>query len=167
MNPLSARLKLSVCFLTLLTSVLSDVQAVSQTRVATQQSARITAIKASTVDPSNGEISVSDNIFDRQQGNKPPFAGSGAANYPTRYLLVMVEVTNDDGRKVELTATEGRRIVWRKISPAYMQAADYDHTYAIFFIEGDRCELVRLRARLVGPGKPSMMTKAIEFGCGE
>jgi NADPH-dependent ferric siderophore reductase len=82
----------------------------------------------------------------------------------------MVEVTDDDGRKVELTATEGRRVVWRKISPSYIEAGGSSmdaKTYAVFFIEGERCEVVKLRARLVGPGKPSMMTKAIEFVCSE
>jgi hypothetical protein len=166
MSTLSARLKLGAFLIFLLASLFGSVSAFSA-QSSTTPTARITAIKAATVNAQDGELSVSDNIFDRQQGSAPPFAGSGAANYPTRYLMVMVEVTNNDGRKVELTATEGRRVVWRKISTAHMTPADYEKTYAIFFIEGDRCELVRLRARLVGPGKPSTMTKAIEFGCGE
>ncbi len=166
MSTLPARLKLRALFMLLLVSVFGSASVFSA-QSSTTPPARITAIKASTVSAQEGSLSVSDNIFDRQQGSAPPFAGSGAANYPTRYLMVMVEVTNNDGRKVELTATEGRRVVWRKISTAHMEPSDYEKTYAIFFIEGDRCELVRLRARLVGPGKPSTMTKAIEFGCGE
>jgi hypothetical protein len=132
--------------------------------------ARITAMRAFTADPANDVLSLSDDIFAKESGNKTPFAGSGTANYPTHYLLVMVEVTDDDGRKVELTATEGRQVVWRKISPSYIQAGGSSmdaKTYAVFFIEGDRCEIIKLRARLRGPGKPSALTKSIEFVCGE
>lgn len=165
------RLSLSACLLALVTGILSGASAFSATTTTPPPAAsRITAMRAFTADPSDGALVLSDDIFSKEPGNKTPFAGSGTANYPTHYLLVMVEVTDDDGRKVELTATEGRKIVWRKISPSYIQAGGSSmdaKTYALFFIEGDRCEVVKLRARLIGAGKPSTMTKAIEFACGE
>lgn len=164
----SVRLKLKVCLVSLVLG-LSSSGIVSAVPCTAAPAARITALKAFTVDPEGGEFTLSNDVFEGQQGSKPPFAGSGTANYPTHYLMVMVEVTDDDGRKVELTATEGRKVVWRKISPAYIQAgrSSFEPTYAVFFIEGDRCEIIKLKARLVGPGKPSSMTKAIEFVCSE
>jgi hypothetical protein len=113
-----------------------------------------------------------EDIFANQKGNAPVFAGSGAANYPTHYLLVMVEVTSDDwSAKVQLTGTEGRKVVYNKIAQSYVPAGGGDvknvKTYALFFIEGDRCEKIRLTARLLGQRQPSTMTKTVEFACGE
>ncbi len=172
MNITPPRLKVRAFFMLLLLLVAtSSTGAASVGASFGQTPSRITAMKAFTADPFEGSISLSDDIFARQQGNKPPFAGSGAANYPTHYLIVMVEVTGSYGHRVELTATEGRKIVWRKISETNVESGESFSepikSYAIFFIEGTRCELIRLRARLVGAGKRSGMTKAIEFGCGE
>jgi hypothetical protein len=115
---------------------------------------------------------VSGDIFADQKGKTSVFAGSGAANYPTRYLLVTVEVTSDDWTaKVQLTGTEGRRVVFNKISQANIAPGGGDvknvKTYALFFIEGDRCETIKLTARLIGERRASTMTKTVEFGCGE
>lgn len=170
MNTLRLRLTVKVCLMSLCLGISSSAGAFGDLTVS-QQPGRITAMNAFTADPGEGALSLSDDIFARQQGSKIPFAGIGAANYPTHYLLVMVEVTGSYGHRVELTATEGRKVVWRKTSStnvptgaSYMEPVK---SYAIFFIEGDRCEIIKLRARLVAPGKPSVMTKAIEFACGE
>ncbi|HEV7844238.1 MAG TPA: hypothetical protein VGO69_11120 [Pyrinomonadaceae bacterium] len=138
---------------------------------------RITALKVSTLDSENAELSLSEDIFKGERGNKPVRAGTGAANYPEHHLVVLVELTGglgSTGAKVELRATEGRKLVWRKISDTFYQKLGADtedqqnpRTYAIFFIEGMRCETLKLTARYVGPGKPSSMTRTIEFACGE
>jgi hypothetical protein len=111
-------------------------------------------------------------IFEGKTGNAPVFAGSGAANYPTRNLLVMVEATGEDWNPgIELIGREGRRVVYRKITKAYVAGGgSYSapvKTYAFFFIEGVRCETISLTARILGQRRPSTMTKTIQFGCGE
>ena len=133
---------------------------------------RITALKVSTVNPDESGAGVSEDIFADQKGKASVFAGSGAANYPTHYLLVMVEVTSDDwSAKVQLTGTEGRKVVFNKISPTYIApgggGTENVKTYAVFFIEGDRCEKIKLTARLLGQRQPSTMTKTVDFACGE
>ncbi|HKR00132.1 MAG TPA: hypothetical protein VJT09_05635 [Pyrinomonadaceae bacterium] len=131
-------------------------------------------MKVSTLQASEAKLDLSDDLFADQRGNAPVSAGMGAANYPEHYLVVLVETTGNTSSKVELRATEGRRLVWRKISEAYYEKGGYDRedldnprSYAIFFIEGTRCETLKLTARVVGPGRPSSMTRTIEFACGE
>lgn len=135
---------------------------------------RITALKVSTLDSVEAELSLSEDLFKGQRGNAPVRAGTGAANYPEHHLIVLVELTGGTTSKVELRATEGRRLVWRKVAETFYQKLGADtedfknpRTYAIFFIEGTRCETLKLTARYVGPGKPSSMTRTIEFACGE
>ncbi|HUQ31797.1 MAG TPA: hypothetical protein VM095_06745 [Pyrinomonadaceae bacterium] len=138
---------------------------------------RITALKVSTLDSENAELSLSEDLFKGESGNRPVRAGTGAANYPEHHLVVLVELTGGvgpTGPKVELRATEGRKLVWRKISNTFYQKLGADtedlqnpRTYAIFIIEGMRCETLKLTARYVGTGKPSSMTRTIEFACGE
>jgi hypothetical protein len=134
--------------------------------------ARITSLKVSTVNPDEEGPGVSGDIFADAKGKSSVFAGTGAANYPTHYLLITVEVTSDDWTaKVQLTGTEGRRVVFNKISQTNIATGrsgiENVRTYAVFFIEGDRCETIKLAARLVGQRRPSTMTKTVEFGCGE
>jgi hypothetical protein len=142
-------------------------------RRAQQAATKITAMKVSTVEPSpEGEMGTLSDIFEGKTGNAPVFAGTGAANYPTRRLMVMVEATGEDSNpSIELTGREGRRLVYRKISKAFVPTSgSYGApatTYSFFFIEGDRCETIKLTARIVGQRRPSTMTKTIEFGCGE
>jgi hypothetical protein len=131
-------------------------------------------LKVSTLDALEGELSLSEDLFKGKPGNAPVFAGSGSANYPEHHLVVLVELTGGSSNKVELRATEGRRLVWRKVADTFYQKHGYDteeldnpRTYAIFFIEGTRCETLKLTARYLGPGKPSSMTRTVEFGCGE
>jgi hypothetical protein len=81
-------------------------------------------------------------------------------------------VTSDDWTaKVQLTGTEGRRVVFNKISQSNVPFGGGDvqnvKTYAVFFIEGDRCETIKLTARLIGQRRASTMTRTVEFGCGE
>jgi hypothetical protein len=137
---------------------------------------RITALKVSTLDSDNAELALSEDLFKGQRGNAPVRAGTGAANYPEHHLVVLVELTGGlgAGSKIELRATEGRRLVWRKISDTFYQKLGADtedmqnpRTYAIFFIEGTRCDTLKLTARYMGPGRPSSMTRTIEFSCGE
>jgi hypothetical protein len=165
-----ARPTLTILLVSLILSVSSGISATSARQPATV--ARITALKVSTMSPGEEGPGVSDDIFADQKGKTSVFAGSGAANYPTRYLLVTVEVTSDDWTaKVQLTGTEGRRVVFNKISQANIAPGGGDvknvKTYALFFIEGDRCETIKLTARLIGERRASTMTKTVEFGCGE
>lgn len=165
-----ARPTLAALLVSLILSISGGVSATSARQPATV--ARITALKVSTMSPGEEGPGVSDDIFADQKGKTSVFAGSGAANYPTRYLLVTVEVTSDEWTaKVQLTGTEGRRVVFNKISQANVAAGGGDiknvKTYALFFIEGDRCETIKLTARLIGERRASTMTKTVEFGCGE
>lgn len=135
---------------------------------------RITAVKVSTLDSVEGELSLSEDLFKGKPGNAPVFTGTGAANYPEHHLMVLVELTGGSTSKVELRAMEGRRLVWRKVADTFYQKGGYDNedldnprSYAIFFIEGARCETLKLTARYLGPGKPSSMTRTVEFACGE
>jgi hypothetical protein len=161
----------ALCFASLLL-VISATAARGQSRYPITPG-KITALKVSTLIVSDAELSLSQDIFKHQQGGGPVRAGSGAANLPERYLMVLVELTGGQTSKVELTATEGRRVVWRKVSGTNVEGLDYttdsknQKSYAIFFIEGDRCDTLKLTARYVGPGKPSSMTRTIEFSCGE
>lgn len=165
-----ARTTLTTLLAILLLSVSSGVSATGIRHRA--QAAKITAMKVSTLNPSENGIGTFDDIFANRQGNKPVFAGTGAANYPTHYLLVLVEVTGPAwSEKIQLTGTEGRRIVYNKISPSYVPTGEGGiesvKTYALFFIEGDRCETIKLTARLLGQRRASTMTRTIDFGCGE
>jgi hypothetical protein len=135
---------------------------------------KITALKVSTLDSAEGELSLSEDLFKGKPGNAPVFAGMGAANYPEHHLVVLVELTGGSTGKVELRATEGRQLVWRKVANTFYQKLGADtedtnnpRTYAIFFIEGERCQDLKLTARYVGPGKPSSMSRTVEFACGE
>jgi hypothetical protein len=165
-----ARRTLATLLASLFLSFSCGISATSVRQSATP--ARITSLKVSTVDPNAEGPGVSGDIFADAKGKTSVFAGSGAANYPTHYLLVTVEVTSDDwSAKVQLTGTEGRRVVFNKISQTNVAMGGGDvrnvKTYAVFFIEGDRCETIKLTARLVGQRRASTMTRTVEFGCGE
>lgn len=136
--------------------------------------ARITAMKISTLDSEGGKLAVSEDLFANQRNNGPVRAGTGSANYPEHHLLVLVQVTGNTDAKVELQATEGRRLVWRKVSQPFYEKLGADtedinnpRRYVIFFIEGERCATLKLTARLVGQRQPSSISKTIEFSCGE
>lgn len=168
--PISRKLMLS--FTTLLL-IISATPSPAQTRPRIRPG-RITAVKVSTLDSVEGELSLSEDLFKGKPGNAPVFAGIGAANYPEHHLVVLVELTGGSSSKVELRATEGRQLVWRKVADTFYQKLGADtedldnpRTYAIFFIEGTRCENLKLTARYLGPGKPSSMTRTVEFACGE
>ena len=157
-----------------LASALLVICAAASAATAQTSPGKITALKVSTLDSSEGELSLSEDVFKGKPGNAPVFAGMGAANYPEHHLVVLVELTGGSTGKVELRATEGRRLVWRKIASTFYQKLGADtedinnpRTYAIFFIEGERCVPLKLAARYVGPGKPSSMTRTVEFACGE
>jgi hypothetical protein len=140
---------------------------------------KITGLMASTISPgesADGKPSFGsvEDVFAGQKGNAPVFAGTGTANYPTHWLLVMVEVTGRSAQpRVELRASEGRRLVTRKIADAYVPTGasfiEPIKTYALFFIEGDRCETLKLTARLVEPEnrRAPALSKMIQFVCGE
>lgn len=163
----------SIGFLAVLLLCVSSGASVTLAERTMQTATKITAVKVATINPSiDGELGTFDDIFEGKTGNAPVFAGTGAANYPTRHLLVMVETTGEDWNpSIELTGREGRRIVYKKISKGYIGHGGSFmapvKTYALFFIEGDRCEIIKLTARLLGQRRPSTMTKTIEFGCGE
>jgi hypothetical protein len=170
MSVLFARASITMFLASLLLSGSSGIAAIGVKQPATP--GRITALKVSTISPNEQGFGTLEDIFANQKGNAPVFAGSGAANYPTHYLLVMVEVMSDDwSAKVQLTGTEGRKVVFNKIAESYVPFGGGDvenvKTYALFFIEGDRCDKIKLTARLLGQRRPSTMTKIVEFACGE
>ena len=136
--------------------------------------ARITAMKVSTLDSEGGKLAVSEDLFVNQSGSSPVRAGNGSGNYPEHHLLVLVQVTGNTDAKVELQATEGRKLVWSKVSQPFYEKLGADtedinnpRRYVIFFIEGERCQTLKLTARLVGQRQPSSMSRTIEFSCGE
>lgn len=169
MRVVFARLASMALLATLLLSVSS---AASGQR--TQPANRITAIKVSTIipRPPDGEMDSFDDLLANRTGNEAVLVDRGTANFPVRYLLVMVDVTgNTTGSMVELTGRERRRVIYRKISEAYVGPGETRHepfkTFALFFIEGVRCDTLRLTARLMNERPTSTMTKTLEFPCGE
>ena len=168
-------LKALSCLIVLLIPFVCLAQTGSAKRPPARQQARITAMKVSVVSPeAEGALPVLGNIFEYGlRNNGVVFAGSGSANYPVHNLLVMVEVVGDGWQyKVELRAAEGRRLVYRKVGTSNVPSGASSTpatSYAFFFIEGDRCERLKLTATLVGARgqRGAATTQLIDFACGE
>jgi hypothetical protein len=100
---------------------------------------------------------------------------STSANAPFGPVLVIVEVTGEleagNGKSIILTATEGRRTVFRgTFGPGPYQGVSEDGKkfYAPFWIESNvLCDPIKITARVVGQRQASTMTKTVKFLCGE
>ena len=100
---------------------------------------------------------------------------STAANAPLGPVLIIVEVTGEleggHGKSIILTATEGRRTVFRgTFGPGPYQGVSEDGKkfYVPFWIGSNvLCVPLKITARVVGQRQASTMTKTIKFLCGE
>ncbi len=100
---------------------------------------------------------------------------STSGNAPFGPILIIVEVTGEleagSGKSIALTATEGRRAVFRgTFNPGPYQGASEDGKkfYAPFWIGSNGlCSPLKITARVVGQRQALTMTKTVKFLCGE
>jgi len=134
-------------------------------RVAQNKPWAITGIKVKEYDQATGdlaEVSLEQTL-------------STSANSPFGPVLVIVEVTGElsagDGKSIVLTATEGRRTIFRgTFGPGAYQGVSEDGKkfYAPFWIGSNvLCDPLKITARVVGQRQASTMTKTVKFLCGE
>jgi hypothetical protein len=126
---------------------------------------RITGIRVKEYDQATGELS--EVSLDQTL--------STSANSPFGPVLVIVEVTGEleagHGKSIALTATEGRRTVFRgTFGPGPYQgvSADGKKFYVPFWISSNGlCDPLKLTARVVSQRQASNMTRTVKFLCGE
>lgn len=134
-------------------------------RPAQNKTWEITGIKVKEYDQGTGdlaELSVEETL-------------SSSANAPFGPVLVLVEVTGEleagHGKSIVVTATEGRRTVFRgTFGPGPYQGVSEDGKkfYAPFWIGSNvLCDPLKITARVVGQRQASTMTKTVKFLCGE
>lgn len=134
-------------------------------RVAQNKAWEITGIKVKEYDQGTGElseVSVEETL-------------SSSANAPFGPVLVLVEVTGEleagQGKSIVLTATEGRRTIFRgTFGPGPYQGVSEDGKkfYAPFWINSNvLCDAIKITARVTGQRQASSMTKTVKFLCGE
>jgi hypothetical protein len=134
-------------------------------RAAQSKNWSITGIKVKEYDQATGdlaEISIGETL-------------STSANAPFGPVLVLVEITGEleagHGKSIVLTATEGRRTIFRgTFGPGPYQGVSEDGKkfYAPFWIGSNvLCDPLKITARVVGQRQASTMTKAVKFLCGE
>lgn len=134
-------------------------------RAAQNKTWGITGIKVKEYDQATGELtelSVEETL-------------STSANAPFGPVLVLVEVTGEleagHGKSIVLTATEGRRTVFRgTFGPGPYQGVSEDGKkfYAPFWIASNvLCDTLKIMARVSGQRQASTMTKTVKFQCGE
>jgi len=100
---------------------------------------------------------------------------STSANAPFGPVLVIVEVTGEldagHGKSIALTATEGRRTIFRgTFGPGPYQGVSEDGKkfYVPFWIGSNvLCEPLKITASVVGQRQASTMTRTVKFQCGE
>jgi hypothetical protein len=100
---------------------------------------------------------------------------STSANAPFGPVLVIVEVTGEleggHGKSIVLTATEGRRTIFRgTFGPGAYQGVSEDGKkfYVPFWIDSNvLCDPLKITARVAGQRQASTMTKTVKFLCGE
>ena len=133
--------------------------------VAQNKDWKITGIKVKEYDQATGdlaELSVEETL-------------SSSANAPFGPVLVIVEVTGEleagHGKSIALTATEGRRTVFRgTFGPGPYQGASEDGKkfYVPFWIDSNvLCDPLKITARVVGQRPASIMTTTVKFQCSE
>jgi hypothetical protein len=134
-------------------------------RAAQSKNWSITGIKVKEYDQATGEldeINIGETL-------------STSANAPFGPVLVIVEVTGEleagHGKSIVLTATEGRRTVFRgTFGPGPYQGVSEDGKkfYAPFWIGSNvLCDPLKITARVIGQRQASTMTKTVKFLCGE
>lgn len=92
-------------------------------------------------------------------------------NYTADTFLVIVEVTGPPENREPLptlvfTATSGRKILVKQTARIFNTIGDGTY-YAAFLVPTTGCDPVKVSARITGQRKPSMMSKLINFQCGE
>lgn len=100
---------------------------------------------------------------------------SSSANAPFGPVLVLVEVTGEleagHGKSIVLTATEGRRTIFRgTFGPGPYQGASEDGKkfFAPFWIASNvLCGPLKITARVTGQRQASATTRTVKFQCGE
>ena len=133
-------------------------------RAAQNKTWGITGIKVKEYDQGTGELdelNVGDTMI-------------SSANAPFGPVLVIVEVTGEleagQGKSIVLTATEGRRTVFRgTFGPGPYQGVSEDGKkfYAPFWIGSNvLCDSLKITARVAGQRRASM-TRTVKFECGE
>lgn len=87
-------------------------------------------------------------------------------------LLVTVEVSGKPGvyssnRKVEVTAFEGRRLIAKQV----VSIGALDEATGKYFVpvllNGPFCQMVTIKARLIGQARSSSLERKLDFQCGE
>ena len=138
---------------------------ISNPRAAQNKTWEITGIKVKEYDQATGdlsEVSLEETL-------------STSANAPFGPVLILVEVTGEleagNGKSIVLTATEGRRTVFRgTYGPGPYQGISEDGKkfYAPFWIASNvLCDPLKITARVTGQRQASTMTKTVKFLCGE
>src|ERR1043165_5614124 len=100
---------------------------------------------------------------------------STSANAPYGPVLILVEITGElgagSGQSISLTATEGRKIVYRGTygpGPYQGMSENGKMFYAPFWINSNvLCDPLKITARVVGQRQASTMTMTVKFTCGE
>jgi hypothetical protein len=134
-------------------------------RIAQSKNWGITGIKVKKYDQATGhlaEVSFEETL-------------STSANAPFGPILIIIEVTGEleagNGKSIALTATEGRRTIFRgTFGPGPYQGASADGKkfYAPFWISSNAlCDPIKITAHVVGQRQVSTMTKTVKFLCGE
>jgi hypothetical protein len=134
-------------------------------RTAQNETWRITGIKVKEYDQGTGELAEL-NVEETQ---------SSSANAPFGPVLILIEVTGEleagQGKSIVVTATEGRRTVFRgTFAPGPYQGVSEDGKkfYAPFWIGSNvLCDPLKITARVVGQRQASTMTRTVKFLCGE
>jgi hypothetical protein len=86
-------------------------------------------------------------------------------------LFVTIEIAGEagsfaDGRKIEVTVTEGRRVKAKKLAQIGLIGEGGKYHFPIF-LESAMCDRIKITARVVGQRTASTMTRTVPFMCGE
>jgi hypothetical protein len=138
---------------------------IRNSRAAQNKAWAITGIKVKEYDQGTGELAEL-NVGETL---------SSSANAPFGPVLILVEVTGEleagQGKSIVVTATEGRRTVFRgTFGPGAYQgvSADGKKFYAPFWIGSNvLCDPLKITAHVIGQRQASTMTKTVKFLCGE
>jgi hypothetical protein len=92
-------------------------------------------------------------------------------NYTADTFLVIVKVTGPAMAReplpsLDFTATTGRRVLLRQTAKIFNTIGDGTY-YAAFLVPTTGCDPVKLSARIPGQRRAAVMTKLINFQCGE
>lgn len=132
---------------------------------------KITGIKAMLFYDGKGTLS-------RDVLAKPDFSfwntiiGEGDAEGPSNSTLVLIEISGNPSpneasppRKIEFTAVASGKVILKRASDIGLFADG--KFYAGFWLYDTGCQPIKISARIIGQGQPSLMSKTIPFKCGE